>query len=107
MYETLEHIFKIVVNYGILIFEAVGVIILIVAALRALVRLFRDKRLGKAEMYEGISTALTFLLGSEVLKTIVAPDWKDIGMTCAVLLMRAGMAVLIHWENKHEAEDRE
>jgi len=40
------------------------------------------------------------LLGSEVLKTIVAPGWTDIGMTCAIILMRAGVTVLLKWENK-------
>jgi uncharacterized membrane protein len=35
-----------------------------------------------------------------VLKTIIAPDWKDIGMTCAILLMRAAMSLLIYWETK-------
>ena len=102
MFETLERIFPIIVRYGILIFEMVGVLILIAAALHALANLFKDRQHGKLVLYEGISTALTFLLGSEVLKTIIAPDWQEVGMTCAVLLMRAGMAVLIHWEKKHE-----
>ena len=101
MYETLEHVFRTVVQYGILLFEAVGVIILIASAVKALVSLFRNRQRSKLDLYEGISTALTFLLGSEVLKTIIAPDWAEVGMTCAVLVMRAGMAVLIHWEKKH------
>lgn len=104
MYEILESIFRTAVQYGILIFETVGVLILIAAAVKALVSLFRDRTRGKLELYEGISTALTFLLGSEVLKTIIAPDWQEVGMTCTVLLMRAGMAVLIYWEKKHEGE---
>ena len=103
MYEALEHVFHIVVQYGILLFESIGVVILLVSAVKALVRLIRSQNQSKIELAEGITTALSFLLGSEVLKTIVAPDWTDIGMTCAVLLMRAGMAVLIHWENKHES----
>ena len=102
MYETLEHIFRVVVEYGILLFETVGVVILLVSAVKALICLARSQSQSKLEMARGITTALSFLLGSEVLKTIVAPDWRDIGMTCAVLLMRAGMAVLIHWEGKHE-----
>ena len=53
-------------------------------------------------MAEGIATALSFLLGSEVLKTIIAPDWMDLGMTAAILAMRAAMSVLIHWETHHE-----
>ena len=102
MYEILEHVFNIVVKYGILLFETIGVVILLVTAVKALVKLVTSQSQSKLEMAEGITTALSFLLGSEVLKTIVAPDWTDIGMTCAVLLMRAGMAVLIHWESKHE-----
>ena len=102
MYETLECIFSTAVQYGILAFEAVGVVILLIAAVRALICLFKDKHKSKHILYDGISTALTFLLGSEILKTIVTPDWKDVGMTCAVLLMRAAMTLLIHWENKHE-----
>ena len=102
MYETLEHVFVIVVKYGILLFEAIGVVILLVSAIKALARLLKSQSQSKLELAEGVTTALSFLLGSEVLKTIVAPDWTEIGMTCAVLLMRAGMAVLIHWESKHE-----
>ncbi|MBR1821184.1 MAG: DUF1622 domain-containing protein [Clostridia bacterium] len=104
MYETLEHIFGITVKYGILLFETIGVIILLVSLVRALISLAKSKSASKIEMAEGITTALSFLLGSEVLKTIVAPDWTDIGMTCAVLLMRAGMSALIVWEGKHEKE---
>ena len=104
MFEILEDIFGIAVQYGILLFETIGVVILMVTAVKALICLTRSHSASKLEMAEGITTALSFLLGSEVLKTIVAPDWTEIGMTCAVLLMRAGMAVLIHWENKHETE---
>lgn len=102
MYEILEHVFYTAVQYGILLFETIGVVILLVTAVKALIKLVTSQSQSKLEMAEGITTALSFLLGSEVLKTIVAPDWTDIGMTCAVLLMRAGMAVLIHWESKHE-----
>ena len=53
---------------------------------------------------EGITTGLSFLLVSEVLKTIIDRDWTSIGMTCAILLMRASISLLVHWESKAEAE---
>ena len=81
MYEALEHVFHIVVKYGILFFESIGVAILLVSAVKGLVRVIRSQDQSKIELAEGITTALSFLLGSEVLKTIVAPDWSDIGMT--------------------------
>ena len=101
MYVTLEERFLSVVNYSILILEVVGVVILLVYSVRALAAVFKSTHKCKHLLAEGITTALSFLLGGEVLKTIVAPDWKDIGMTCAILLMRAAVTVLLHWEHKH------
>ena len=104
MFETLEELFVHIVNYCILAVEAVGVAIILITAVRALAVVFRDRGKSRHMLADGITTALSFLLASEVMKTIVAPDWKDIGMTCAILLMRAGMTVLIHWEKTHESE---
>lgn len=98
MYHTIEEIFGTVVKYGILVLEIIGAIIILIAAVRALTVLLGKKGDCKLVMAEGIVTALSFLLAGEALKSIIAPDWKEIGMTCAVLLMRAAMSVLIHWE---------
>ena len=106
MYEGFESIFGTVILYCILALEAIGAIIILISAAQAIYRLVKgDHHDSKIMLSEGITTALSFLLGSEVLKTIIAPDWAEVGMTCAVLLMRAGMAVLIHWEKKHAGHD--
>ena len=102
MYVTLEHHFMNLVYYLIMVLEVVGVVVLLVYAGKALVAVFKSTHKCKQLLAEGITTALSFLLGGEVLKTIVAPDWKDIGMTCAILLMRAIVTVLLHWESQHE-----
>jgi len=107
MYVTLEHHFIQIVYYLIMVLEMVGVIILLVYAGKALVAVFKSTHRCKQLLSEGITTALSFLLGGEVLKTIVAPDWKDIGMTCAILLMRAAVTVLLHWESKSENEEKQ
>ena len=104
MYQTIESVFEIVVVYGILILEIIGAIIILLAGVKALIALLGKTGDCKLVMGEGIATALSFLLGSEALKTIIAPDWKDIGMTCAILLMRAAVTVLLHWERQHEEE---
>ncbi|MBR2822395.1 MAG: DUF1622 domain-containing protein [Clostridia bacterium] len=102
MYEQLEEIFRLIVNYAILILEALGALVILVNTVRSIGQRFgRNKDASRETLTEGISSGLSFLLSSEVLKTIVAPDWKEIGMTCAVLAMRAGMTVLIKWEEKH------
>ena len=105
MYEVLEEVLQTVVRYGILAVEAVGVVVMLVGTFRALVRLFTDRGGSRRIMAEGVTTALSFLLGGELLKTLIAPDWRDLGMTCAILLMRAAMAVLLHWESKNEEHE--
>ena len=106
--ESLEEVFRILIKYSILALETVGALILLYFSLKAIVVLFKSPTKSKILLAEGITTALSFLLGSEVLKTISAPDWKDIGMTCAILLMRAAVTILIHWEKKSEiAEEKE
>ena len=107
MYVALEHHFIQIVYYLIMVFEMVGVVILLVYAGKALAAVFKSAHNCKRLLSEGITTALSFLLGGEVLKTIVAPDWKDIGMTCAILLMRAAVTVLLHWESRHEDEEKQ
>ena len=93
-----------IVNGSIFVVEAVGVVILLIYTVRALVAIFKSIHNCKRLLSEGITTSLSFLLVGEVLKTIIAPDWKDIGMTCAILLMRAAVTVLLHWERQHEEE---
>ena len=107
MYVILEEIFEVIVRHSILALEAIGVIILLVSAVKAIVGLFRDRNGSKLEMAEGIGTALSFLLGGEVLKTIIAPDGQELGMTGAILLMRAAISVLLFWEGKHEKPEGE
>ena len=106
MYEGFESIFGTVILYCILALEAIGAIIILISAAQAIYRLVKgDHHDSKIMLSEGITTALSFLLGSEVLKTLIAPDWRDLAMTGAILLMRAAMTVLLHWEKKMEEKE--
>ena len=105
MHSKLGTYFMTIVDDSIFVLEGIGVVILLVYAVRALVALFKNIHRCKRLLTEGITTALSFLLVGEVLKTIIAPDWKDIGMTCAILLMRAVVTVLLHWEHQHESQE--
>ena len=105
MYETLEEVFHLVVNYGILVLEIIGAIIIMISAVKALIGLLRKSSNSKMQLADGIATALGFLLGGEALKTIIAPDWQSIGTTCAILVMRAAMSILIHWEVSNEKKE--
>ena len=103
MLETAEHILDIVIHYSVLVLEIIGAVLILYRSVRAVIHLLRGKAgLCRACITEGITTGLSFLLVSEVLKTIIDRDWTSIGMTCAILLMRAAISVLVHWESKAE-----
>ncbi len=102
MLGQIEEIFRVVVEYCIILLEGIGAAVIITAAFRGIPSLFRDKSRSRALLTEGIMTGLSFLLASEVLNTLIAPDWKEIGMTCAILVMRAGVHFLVAWEKKSE-----
>ena len=105
MLEAAESVLDIVIQYSVLILEIIGALIILYHVVRAVIDLFTGKtRLCRAAITEGITTGLRFLLVSEVLKTIIDRDWTSIGMTCAILLMRASISLLVHWESKAEAE---
>ena len=106
MHEQIDTHFEYFLKYIITGVEIIGALIIVYYTIRALIRLLRKDHMGcRDALTTGISTGLNFLLTSEVLNTIIAPDWSAIGMTCAILLMRAGMTLLIHWENKMEHEN--
>ena len=103
MFETIEKIFERSLYCAITVVEIVGALIILFYALKALVLLLQKKHGAcRNSLTVGVTTGLNFLLAGEILKTIIAPDWNEIGMTCAVLVMRAGMSLLVHWENKME-----
>lgn len=105
VHESFELGFEHVLKYGITIVEVIGALIVFCYTARALYALLRrDHAKSHNLLTEGISTGLSFLLGSEVLNTIIAPDWSAVGMTCAILVMRAGMTLLVHWEHKIEQQ---
>lgn len=105
MFEFLEGAFIIVMEYSVLALEIIGAVIILIFAVRALACIVRDRNRAQLMLAEGIATGLSFLLAGEVLKTIIAPNWQDIGKTCAIFAIRALMSLLLHWETKHHKHE--
>nr|MCR5515284.1 DUF1622 domain-containing protein [Lachnospira sp.] len=51
--------------------------------------------------------ALEFKLGGEVLRTVVVREWAELGILGAIILLRAALTFLIHWEIKNEKKELE
>lgn len=48
---------------------------------------------------------LEFRLGSEILRIVVVREWKEISIVAGIILLRAALTFLIHWEIKQEEND--
>lgn len=109
MYEWIEEAFRVIVKYSMLLLELAGVVIIVFSAVKAAVGVLRGKKEGASlALGQGIALALSFLLGSEVMRTIIVPSTQDLIITGALVVMRAAMTILIHWEIKNEkAEEKE
>ena len=101
MYEVLENILTQVTQYSILILEVVGVVVIMATAVRCMIAGIKRNHIVPLMLGKGIALALEFMLASEVLRTVVSPDTKDL-IAVGVTLLRGAMTVLIHWESKNE-----
>ena len=93
------------ISAGIL--EMIGIIIIIIGSFRALWRLVQSMLkkqpfhvvidLGKA-----LSLALEFKMGAEIIKTVIIHNLEELAILGAVILIRALLAFIIHWEIRLE-----
>lgn len=102
MYQTIEGIFGEAINYAILLFEMAGVIILIVTLVKSFIGWVKSNPDVKLFLGQGIALALEFKLGAEVLRTVVVREWSELMLLGAIIVLRAAITFLIHWEIKQE-----
>ena len=108
IYESLEHVFTIVVQFSILLMELIGVVIIIWTVIQCIHCMISKKNRNlRLLLAHGIAFALEFKLGGEVLRTILARDFKEIGMIACVIALRAALTFLLHWEVREEHEEDE
>ena len=108
IYGYLEHGFTVLVEYSILLMELIGVIIILYTVGQCLHCLIarRHKNL-RLLLAHGIAFALEFKLGGEVLRTILARSFEELGIIACVIVLRAALTFLLHWEVKEEREEDE
>ena len=90
--------------------ELIGILIIVIGSARALVRLvycLRKKApfhvvvdLGKA-----LSLALEFKMGAEIIKTVIIHNLEELSILGVVILIRALLAFIIHWEIRTEKNE--
>ncbi len=80
MLDMLHIILENIVDGAILLFEFIGVGIIIFSGIRGFFLYIRRSPDTKLTLAKGLAMGLEFKLGSEILRTVVVRDWKEIGI---------------------------
>lgn len=103
--ESIEAVFEVIIRLSIIVLEMFGVAVLIITACRSFYGFIRRISGLRLMLAKGIALALEFKLGSEVLRTVVVRDREELFILGAIILLRAALTVLIHWEIKNEQKN--
>ena len=91
-----------IVALAILLFEYMGVGVIIFAGVQGIINYVRRDPLTRLKLAKGMAMGLEFKLGSEILRTVVVGEFSEILIVGAIILLRAALTFLIHWEIKTE-----
>lgn len=96
-----------IVEFAILIFEFVGVGIIVASGVRGVFNYITRSPNTRLTLAKGLAMGLEFKLGSEILKTVVVREWTEIATAAGIIALRAALTFLIHWEIKEEKDEKE
>ena len=94
------------------ILELIGIIIIIIGSCRALVRLIKSAISKKGfhvvvDLGKALSLALEFKMGAEIIKTVIIHNLEELAILGVVIVIRALLAFIIHWEIRMEEKNEE
>lgn len=99
--EWMHNTLMVIGNAAIILFELIGVLILVVTGIQGVIHYIKRDPLTRLKLAEGMAMGLEFKLGSEILRTVVVRDLSEILIVGAIILLRAALTFLIHWEIKN------
>lgn len=105
--EMAHELLEWIVDAAILLFEYVGIFILLLAGIRGFYEYLTRKDTTRINLARGMAMGLEFKLGSEILRTVIVRDYQEIIIVGGIILLRAALTFLIHWEIKSEELNRE
>ena len=107
-----QTILKYVAEIAIHSLELIGIFVILVGSFKAIVQIIANLRrkhpsniiigLGKS-----LALALEFKMGAEIVKTVIVHNLEELGILAIVIVLRAILALLIHWEIKNEKKEEE
>ena len=104
--EIVQKYFELVIEWAVILCDVIGVVMIVLTAIRGVIAWIRKKPEARLIAAEGIAIALTFKMGGEVLRTAIVREWQELLILGAIVLLRAIMAFVIHFEIRSERKLR-
>lgn len=104
---TMEELLESITRLGIVVLEFMGIVIIIGCGIKGFYSYVRRLPDMKLTLAKGLAIALEFKLGSEILRTVIVREWSEIASVAGIIVLRAVLTFLLHWEIKEEGKQRE
>ena len=112
--EIYDQILHVLAKITVHTLEIIGICIVIFGSIKVLlyyVRRFKNKNLEHQNaviaLGRSLSLALEFKMGAEIVNTVIVRELKELLILGIIIVLRAILAILIHWEiTTEEKEER-
>lgn len=99
------HVVELMIEFLIPFFELMGIVIVAISALGSFWKYLRSLIRGehhdvKFQLANGLALSLEFKMAAEILKTVIIRDFEELMVLGAVIILRALLSFLIHFEMK-------
>lgn len=107
---------ELILPYIISVFEILGIFVVTWTGIKSFWEYIQNTFLKKNldiqfNLANGLATGLEFKMAAEILKTVLVRDMQELYILGAVILLRALLSILIHFEmkksDKHNAQNKE
>ncbi|WP_291650161.1 DUF1622 domain-containing protein [Clostridium sp.] len=104
----IEYFVELITPVAIHLLESMGILIIIVGAIKAFYKFIlniitKNNYPIKVEFAQSLTLALEFKLGAEILKTVIVRSLDEMYILAAIIILRAILAFVIHWEMKADS----
>lgn len=103
--EALELLLRHLVDFAIIVFELMGVLVIVIAGIHGILDYLKKNPCIRLNLAKGMALGLEFKLGSEILRTVIVREAREILTVAGIIALRAALTFLIHWEIKVEEEN--
>lgn len=106
----IEQLLETIIPYIVGSLELIGVAIITIAAIRGVVKFFKNGFNFKDDevaitFAKALSLSLEFKLAAEIIKTVVIRTFDEFTILAAVAILRVVLTFVLHWELKSGAKN--